>query len=160
MFSIPWRLPFVKNATELVPVFCLVDGQPVKSPETSFPASRMLPSSALSPERRCTLLVFPMAFESQLLGVAAFDYADGVRNYALLRNKITAVLKSIRLHRELVQKTMLHERSVQERLATTKRMEALSVLAWRNARWSSGLRANPTAVPGPEGHRGQRLCAK
>jgi signal transduction histidine kinase/ActR/RegA family two-component response regulator len=70
-----------------------------------------------------------MAFESQLLGVAAFDYADGVRSYAVFRNEITAVLKSIRLHQELVQKTMLHERSVQERLATTKRMEALSVLA-------------------------------
>jgi signal transduction histidine kinase len=38
-------------------------------------------------------------------------------------------LKSIRLHQELVQKTMLHERSVHERLAATKRMEALSILA-------------------------------
>jgi hypothetical protein len=61
--------------------------------------------------------------------VAVFDYADGVRSYAVFRNEITAVLKNIRLHQELVQKTMLHERSVQERLATTKRMEALSVLA-------------------------------
>jgi DNA-binding LacI/PurR family transcriptional regulator/signal transduction histidine kinase/ActR/RegA family two-component response regulator len=117
------------NATDLVPVVCLVDGQAVKVPESSFPASRLLPPSVLALERRRTLLVFPMAFESQLLGVAAFDYADGVRSYAVFRNEITAVLKSIRLHQELVQKTMLHERSVQERLATTKRMEALSVLA-------------------------------
>jgi signal transduction histidine kinase/DNA-binding LacI/PurR family transcriptional regulator/ActR/RegA family two-component response regulator len=117
------------NATDLVPVVCLVDGQAVKMPEPSFPASRLLPPSALVLERRRTLLVFPTAFESQLLGVAAFDYADGVRTYAVFRNEITAVVKSIRLHQELVQKTMLHERSVQERLATTKRMEALSVLA-------------------------------
>ena len=117
------------NATDLVPVVCLVDGHAVKMPEPSFPASRLLPPSALALERRRTFLVFPMAFESQLLGVAAFDYADGVRSYAVFRNEITAVLKSIRLHQELVQKTMLHERSVQERLATTKRMEALSVLA-------------------------------
>ena len=117
------------NATDLVPVVCLVDGQAATLPEPSFPAYRLLPSSALALERRRTLLVFPMAFESQLLGVAAFDYADGVRSYAVFRNEITAVLKSIRLHQELVQKTMLHERSVQERVATTKRMEALSVLA-------------------------------
>jgi DNA-binding LacI/PurR family transcriptional regulator/signal transduction histidine kinase len=117
------------NTTDLVPVVCLVDGQAVKMPESSFPASRLLPPSALALERRRTFLVLPMAFESQLLGAAAFDYADGFRNYAVFRNEITAVLKSIRLHQDLVQKTMLHERSVQERLATTKRLEALSVLA-------------------------------
>jgi DNA-binding LacI/PurR family transcriptional regulator/signal transduction histidine kinase/ActR/RegA family two-component response regulator len=114
---------------ELAPTVCLVDGQPVAVPERSFPASQLLPPSALAVEPRRTFLVFPMAVESQLLGVAAFDYADGVRSYAVFRNEITSVLKSIHLHQELVQKTMLHERSVQERLATTKRMEALSVLA-------------------------------
>ncbi len=117
------------NATDFVPVVGLVDGQAVKLPEPSFPASRLLPPSALALGRCRTLLVFPLACESQLLGVAAFDYADGIRSYAVFRNEITAVLKSIRLHQELVQKTMLHERSVQERLSTTKRMEALSVLA-------------------------------
>ena len=117
------------NATDLVPVVCLVDGQAVKMPEPSFPASRLLPPSALVLERRRTLLVFPMAFESQLLGVAAFDYADGIGPTRSSATRSPAVLKSIRLHQELVQKTMLHERSVQERLATTKRMEALSVLA-------------------------------
>jgi DNA-binding LacI/PurR family transcriptional regulator/signal transduction histidine kinase/ActR/RegA family two-component response regulator len=117
------------NGTELVPVVGLVDGQVVTMPDASFPTSRLLPVGALDLEPRRTFLVFPMAFESQLLGVAAFDCADGVRSYAVFRNEITAVLKSIRLHEELVQKTMLHERSVHERLAATKRMEALSVLA-------------------------------
>jgi len=117
------------DATELVPVVGLVDGKAIKSPESSFPAFRLLPPSALELESRRTLLVFPMAFETQLLGVAAFDYVDGVRSYAVFRNEITSVLKNIRLHQELVQKTTLHERSVQERLSTTKRMEALSVLA-------------------------------
>ena len=117
------------NVTDLVPVVCLVDGHAVKMPEPNFPASRLLPPSALVLERRRTFLVFPMAIDFQLLGVAAFDYADGIRSHAVFRNEITAVLKSIRLHQELVHKTMLHERSVQERVATTKRMEALSVLA-------------------------------
>jgi signal transduction histidine kinase/DNA-binding LacI/PurR family transcriptional regulator/ActR/RegA family two-component response regulator len=117
------------SATELAPVVCLVDGQPVETPETSFPASRLLPAGALTPAQRRTLLVFPLAAEAQLLGVAAFDYADEIRSYAVFRNELTAVLKSIRLHQKLVQETKMHERSVQERLAATKRMESLRVLA-------------------------------
>jgi signal transduction histidine kinase/ActR/RegA family two-component response regulator len=117
------------NPDVLAPVLSLADGQAALLTLPNFPTHRLLPSSALALEPRRTFLVFPMAFESQLLGVAAFDYADGVRSYAVFRNEITAVLKSIRLHQELVQKTTLHERSVQERLSTTKRMEALSVLA-------------------------------
>jgi signal transduction histidine kinase/DNA-binding LacI/PurR family transcriptional regulator/ActR/RegA family two-component response regulator len=117
------------NPDVLAPVLSLADGQAALSAEPNFPTHCLLPSSALALEPRRTFLVFPMAFESQLLGVVAFDCADGVRSYAVFRNEITAVLKTIRLHQELVQKTMLHERSVQERLATTKRMEALSVLA-------------------------------
>ncbi|HEY5282961.1 MAG TPA: substrate-binding domain-containing protein [Polyangia bacterium] len=117
------------NPDVLAPVLSLVDGQAALPTLPNFSTHRLLPSSALALEPRRTFLVFPMAFEAQLLGVAAFDYADGIRSYAVFRNEITAVLKSIRLHQELVQKTTLHERSVQERLATTKRMEALSVLA-------------------------------
>jgi DNA-binding LacI/PurR family transcriptional regulator/signal transduction histidine kinase/ActR/RegA family two-component response regulator len=128
------RTTFLSCAVEdspdqLSPVLSLVNGHAIDATPARFPRHRLLPPEALALDPRRTFLVFPMAFESQLLGVAAFDYADGVRSYAVFRNEITAVLKSIRLHQELVQKTMLHERSVQERLATTKRMEALSVLA-------------------------------
>src|SRR5262249_21610368 len=62
-------------------------------------------------------------------GIIAFSYSDGINAYAAFRNEIAAALKSIRLREELVRTSMLHERSVQERLAATKRMEALSVLA-------------------------------
>ena len=88
-----------------------------------------MPPGALTDDRRESLLVLPLAFENQLLGVIAFSYADGNNGYEAFRNEIAAALKSIRLREELVQTSMLHERSVQERLAATKRMEALSVLA-------------------------------
>ena len=117
------------GSTELEATVCLRDGVAVEPAAPRFPSSQLLPPGVLLPERRYTLLVMPLAFESQLLGVVAFDYADGINAYAAFRNEITAVLKSIRLHQELVQETMLHERSIQERLAATKRMEALSVLA-------------------------------
>jgi len=117
------------NPAELEATLCLCDGVPVDPPVPRFPLCRLLPPEVLPRERRYTFLVLPLAFEAQLLGLLAFDYADGINAYAAFRNEITAVLKSIRLHQELVQETKLHERSVQERLAATKRMDALGVLA-------------------------------
>ena len=108
---------------------CLRDGELVESENVEYPASQLLPPGALTDDARESFLVLPLAFENQLLGVIAFSYSDGINAYAAFRNEIAAALKSIRLREELVQTSMLHERSVQERLAATKRMEALSVLA-------------------------------
>ena len=108
---------------------CLRDGELVESENVEYPASQLLPPGALTDDTRESFLVLPLAFENQLLGVIAFNYSDGINAYAAFRNEIAAALKSIRLREELVQTSMLHERSVQERLAATKRMEALSVLA-------------------------------
>lgn len=94
-----------------------------------YPATQLLPPEALPDDGRSTFLVFPLGFKDQLLGVVAFGYSDGNNAYAAFRNEIAAALKSIRLREELVNKSLLHERSVQERLAATQRMEALSVLA-------------------------------
>ncbi|HVV49154.1 MAG TPA: ATP-binding protein, partial [Polyangia bacterium] len=113
----------------LRPAMCLRGGALVESDGADYPASRLLPPGALTAEERESFLVLPLAFENQLLGVIAFNYADGINGYAAFRNEIAAALKSIRLREELVQTSLLHERSVQERLAATKRMEALSVLA-------------------------------
>ena len=110
-------------------VMCLRDGELLESDNRDYPASQLVPPGALTDDRRESLLVLPLAFENQLLGVIAFSYADGNNGYEAFRNEIAAALKSIRLREELVQTSMLHERSVQERLAATKRMEALSVLA-------------------------------
>ncbi|HTB56765.1 MAG TPA: substrate-binding domain-containing protein [Polyangia bacterium] len=107
----------------------LRDGEPLVSDDREYPASQLVPPGALVDDRRESLLVLPLAFENQLLGVIAFSYADGNNGYEAFRNEIAAALKSIRLREELVQTSMLHERSLQERLAATNRMEALSVLA-------------------------------
>ena len=47
----------------------------------------------------------------------------------MLRDQISLALKGVLLHQEVVNQTMQRERSVQERIATAKRMQALSVLA-------------------------------
>jgi phosphoserine phosphatase RsbU/P len=110
-------------------VMCLRDGALQAGEEVEYPASQLLPPGALTDGTRESFLVLPLAFENQLLGVIAFSYSDGINAYAAFRNEIAAALKSIRLREELVQTSLLHERSVQERLAATRRMEALSVLA-------------------------------
>jgi len=110
-------------------VMCLRDGELQESDGVEYAASQLLPPGALTSATRESFLVLPLAFENQLLGVIAFSYSDGINAYAAFRNEIAAALKSIRLREELVQTSMLHERSVQERLATTKRMDALGVLA-------------------------------
>ena len=110
-------------------VLCLRDGALQAGHDVDYPASQLLPPGALTDATRESFLVLPLAFESQLLGIIAFNYSDGINAYAAFRNEIAAALKSIRLREELVQTSLLHERSVQERLAATKRMEALSVLA-------------------------------
>jgi DNA-binding LacI/PurR family transcriptional regulator/signal transduction histidine kinase/ActR/RegA family two-component response regulator len=108
---------------------CLRDGELLEGDNGDYPAGQLVPPGALTDDRRESLLVLPLAFENQLFGVIAFSYADGNNGYEAFRNEIAAALKSIRLREELVQTSMLHERSVQERLAATKRMEALSILA-------------------------------
>jgi signal transduction histidine kinase/ActR/RegA family two-component response regulator len=108
---------------------CLRGGELLESENVEYAASRLLPPGALTDDTRESFLVLPLAFEDQLLGIIAFNYSDGINAYAAFRNEIAAALKSIRLREELVQTSMLHERSVQERLAATRRMEALSVLA-------------------------------
>lgn len=116
------------TASELEPIVTMVDGV-VGEQRTRFPASKLIPPAVLAMERQNTLLVFPLVHAQELLGVIAFDHQDGNNPYIAFRNQIAVVLRNIRLHQEVLRKTMLHERSVQERLSTSKRLEALSVLA-------------------------------
>src|SRR6185369_11796965 len=78
---------------------------------------------------RRSLMVFPLVFETQWLGVAAFEHVTGGNGYHMLRDQFAAAIGHVTLHQQVLQKTMLHERSVQERSATTRRLDALGVLA-------------------------------
>jgi len=121
-------LPEGPSAT-MEPVVCILDGVAVEPMPPPFSPGQLIPPEVLRRDRVNTLLVFPLVHERELLGIIAFDHHDGNNAYIAFRNQIAAVLKTIRLHQEVLRSTMLHERSVQERIATTKRLEALSVLA-------------------------------
>ncbi len=117
------------NSSLLEPLLSLVDGREVEVSTSSFPERQLLPNGALPEHRRITALIFPLVFETQRLGVGVFEYDDELIAYPMVRDRVSAALRSVALKEEVMQKTLLHERSVQERLATRKRMQALSVLA-------------------------------
>jgi len=115
-------------ADELEALICLVDGQVRELPAARYPARELYPRMA-RPESRHTALVFPVDGKDRHVGVAIFEYFGQAVGQQLLRNQICAALASIRLHHEMVEQKMQNERNIQERAATLKRMQSLSVLA-------------------------------
>ncbi len=108
---------------------CLLDGCAHEPEPKRYPTSALIPPRAFPDGRRRTLLVFPLVVQTRHLGVALFDYSVRAIGHQMLQHQISAALTSIRLHQEVVEKTTLHERSLQERVASAKRLQSLSVLA-------------------------------
>ena len=114
--------------TILVPYVVVVDGSEIEVSNSPYAADLLFPPDLGPLERRTTWNCFPLAFEEQPLGII-FLQNSGAVGYQLLCDQISAAVRNVRLHQEIVEKTLLHERSVQERMATAKRLQSLSVLA-------------------------------
>ena len=117
------------STAELEPWVCMVDGRPFDPPMVRFAARQLVPPGIWRNDRRRTRLVFPLLCEGERWGVAVFEYTGSTGGFQMLQDQVSVALSSIRLHQQVVEKTVLHERSVQERQATAARMEALSVLS-------------------------------
>ncbi|HJX51238.1 MAG TPA: substrate-binding domain-containing protein [Polyangia bacterium] len=117
------------SARELQPFLCMLEGQPLSPLPPPFPAQQLLPPNAYPQSRRGILLVFPLAFETERLGIAVFEWLPDVQGYHVLRDQLNVALRSIQIHQELLERTRLHERDELERLATSKRLQSLSALA-------------------------------
>jgi DNA-binding LacI/PurR family transcriptional regulator/signal transduction histidine kinase len=116
-----------QEETELTPIIWVKDGRMVPALTASYAARDLLPPEACT-ERR-TWFLYALTFETEQLGIAAFEIGPGSVTFEMLRGQISTALKTAELHREIVHTTALHERSVQERLATAERMKSLSILA-------------------------------
>ena len=117
------------SAKELQPFLCMVDGKPRSPLPLAFPAQQLFPTHCLPESRQSTLLAFPLVFETERMGIAVFEQLPETQGYHVLRDQLNMALKSIRIHQELVERTRLHERDELERMATSKRLQSLSVLA-------------------------------
>jgi DNA-binding LacI/PurR family transcriptional regulator/signal transduction histidine kinase/ActR/RegA family two-component response regulator len=117
------------SSTELEPWVCMLNGHQFDPPPVRFAAHRLVPAGIWYNDRRRTRLVFPLLCEGQRWGVAVFEYTGATGGFQMLQDQVSVALSSIRLHQQVLEKTVLHERSVQERQATAARMAALSVLS-------------------------------
>ncbi|HWA77921.1 MAG TPA: ATP-binding protein [Polyangiaceae bacterium] len=111
----------------LDPFLWLADGKRQELPVAR--TNSLFPRGSYRNRRRHSTLVFPLTSEAQRFGVALFEYDATSRGHQMLAEQIGSALRSVWLLQEVTQKTILHERSVQERLATATRMQSLSVLA-------------------------------
>jgi len=112
----------------LAPFVCLVDGQPGEALENQYPARELFPPGT-RPTKRQTMLVFPLDGKERHVGLAIFGYDGQALGQQLLRNQIAAALSHVRIYGELVEQNRRNERNIQERAATMKRLQSLSVLA-------------------------------
>ncbi len=113
----------------LRPIFALRDGEVLQLPGEPIASERFLRLASELLGRRTTLFALPLTFETRNLGAAAFVPDSGLGACAMLREQLGFALNTIQLRQEIARRTALHERSVQERVAATARMETLSVMA-------------------------------
>jgi two-component system cell cycle sensor histidine kinase/response regulator CckA len=107
----------------------LSEGSVIADPGGPFAAQELVPARFRASLARRTLFALPLASETRHWGVVVVEFGDGMGANEFLREQLSAALATVALHREIIDKTKLHERSVQERLATAERINALSVLA-------------------------------
>jgi DNA-binding LacI/PurR family transcriptional regulator/signal transduction histidine kinase/ActR/RegA family two-component response regulator len=112
----------------LRPFFCLREGE-VTSPGNPFEAHNLVPAGAFPADRRHTSFALPLTSEGRRWGVAVIEVGSPFGVYEMLAEQISASLHSLSQKREIVRRTALHAKSVQERVATAERMKSLSTLA-------------------------------
>jgi DNA-binding LacI/PurR family transcriptional regulator/signal transduction histidine kinase/ActR/RegA family two-component response regulator len=117
-----------ESPDRLTPFVCLVDGQAREALENQYSARVLFPPGT-RPTTRQTMLVFPLDGKDQHVGLAIFGYNGQALGQQLLRNQIASALSNIRIYGELVEQNRRNERNIQERAATLKRLQSLSVLA-------------------------------
>lgn len=113
----------------LTPFFSYENGDVGDFGEEPFAAELLVPPLALSGSRRHTWAVLPLTFEHETFGLAVIESRRGIGVHEMLRTQIGSALKSVSLHQEIVMRTELHGRTVQEKAESAKRLNALSVLA-------------------------------
>ena len=117
------------DPTLLRSLFCIVQGRQSPSRDEPFPARLLYPPDLPEQVRSETVLLLPLCFEVRNFGVAVFEFRASKTAYQMLREQISAAIRNIFLHEELLDMAAQRERNLQERIATAARMRSLSLLA-------------------------------
>jgi signal transduction histidine kinase/ActR/RegA family two-component response regulator len=73
--------------------------------------------------------VLPLTFETEQLGVAVFELPQGLEVYSLLREQIASAVKSVSLHREMLEQERLRSEAEHQQHLATERLKSLSLIA-------------------------------
>ena len=113
----------------LEPLFRLAEGEVLAGPNEPFDARHLVPPGAFPADRRHTSFALPLTSEGKRWGVAVIEVGSPFGVYQMLAEQISASLNTLSLHKEIVRRTALHAKSVQERAASAERVQSLSTLA-------------------------------
>ena len=113
----------------LEPFFVLNKGARIIPVQMPIHAAQFSALIAQCCEGQHTAFVLPLTFETHNLGVAVIGHHLIQGAYGMLREQVSFALRTVELHDELAKRVELHERSVQERIAATARIETLSIIA-------------------------------
>ena len=114
---------------ELETLVCFREGKACTRPVERVRATDLFPSHFRDSERQRTLFVLPMVSVVRMIGIFVIEAHDEFFDYQMLRDHIATSFKLAALHEQAINQTALHERGLQERVATAERMRSLSVLA-------------------------------
>ncbi|HET9955539.1 MAG TPA: substrate-binding domain-containing protein [Polyangiaceae bacterium] len=108
---------------------CLRGGKAQAVREQPYAATELVPDLVGEDADSGTYFVWPLAVEADQFGIFVLQVDPRAAPHEMLREQVSAALKSVKLQREIIETTAAHERGTQERLATARRMHALNVLA-------------------------------
>ncbi len=117
------------DPSQLKPVFMICRGRTIESRHERFSAGLLVPPDSPAELWADACLLLPLCFEIRNFGVALFEFRASKTAYQMLREQISAAVRNIYLHQELLDMAAQRERSLQERIATAARMRSLSLLA-------------------------------
>jgi phosphoserine phosphatase RsbU/P len=118
-----------ETAERLRPLLLLRDGVPWPLPLAEYPAQLLLPEPALRHDRRISLTILPLTFESEQLGVAALELPLGSEAYALLREQIGSCIKAAQIHEAMRAQERLHAQAREQERVMAERLRSFNLIA-------------------------------
>ena len=117
------------DLSQLVPLACVTDGQPVELEAKPYPSSWLMPREVLVTRNRCTLAVLPLTSERQSIGVAVLELPYSHELYAVLREQIGSAVKSVQLYEDMLAQARISAQAQEEKRATAERFRSLALIA-------------------------------
>lgn len=116
---------FESDSTETLVPFLIFGAEVMERPTAaaSFPVSQLVPAGFF-PAHRHSHVVMSLSFEESWFGVFVSEHSTHEAVYGLLRDNVSASLKSCELHRDALRQSALREKAEREHLETEARLAA------------------------------------